>query len=87
MFALWLAARPKIPPSSDLYVKDPLPVRAVFALAPAPNIEQLHQSGVCQNVIDKLMGGSPAERSSPARASSVTRRRASSNYRSRVTSR
>jgi acetyl esterase/lipase len=59
-FALWLAARNKIPSSSELYVKDPLRVRAVFALAPAPDLEQLHQSGVCGNVIDRLMGGSPS---------------------------
>ena len=61
-FALWLAARSKIPPSSELYVKDPLRVRSVVALAPAPDLEQLHQSGVCGNVIDKLMGGSPSAR-------------------------
>lgn len=59
-FALWLAARSKIQPSSELYAKDPLRVRAVVALAPAPDLEQLHQSGVCGNVIDKLMGGSPS---------------------------
>ena len=59
-FALWLAARSKIPPSSDLYAKDPLRVRAVVALAPAPDLNQLQQSGVCGNVIDKLMGGSPS---------------------------
>lgn len=59
-FALWLAARNRIQPSSELYAKDPLHVRAVVALAPAPDLEQLHQSGVCGNVIDKLMGGSPS---------------------------
>lgn len=59
-FALWLAARGKIAASSELYMKDPLRIRAVVALAPAPDLEQLHQSGVCGNVIDKLMGGSPS---------------------------
>jgi acetyl esterase/lipase len=72
-FALWLAARPKIPASSELYVKDPLPVRGVFALAPAPDLEQLHQAGVCQNVIDKLMGGSPAAHADRYAAASATR--------------
>ena len=72
-FALWLAARPRISPSSELYVKDPLPVRAVFALAPAPDLEQLHQTGVCQNVIDKLMGGSPAARADRYAAASAMR--------------
>jgi acetyl esterase/lipase len=60
-FALWLAARGKIPPSSELYVANPLRVRGVFALAPAPDLEGLHAAGTCGNVINKLMGGSPAE--------------------------
>jgi acetyl esterase/lipase len=72
-FALWLAARSKIPPSSELYVKDPLRVRSVVALAPAPDLEQLHQSGVCGNVIDKLMGGSPAMREDRYAAASLMR--------------
>jgi acetyl esterase/lipase len=72
-FALWLAARPKIPPSSELYVKDPLRVRAVVALAPAPDFEQLHASGVCGNVIDKLMGGSPSAHDDRYGAASVMR--------------
>jgi acetyl esterase/lipase len=59
-FALWLAARSKIPQSSELFVSDPLRVRGVLGLAPAPDLEGLHSSGVCGNVIDKLMGGSPA---------------------------
>lgn len=59
-FALWLGARGKIPASSELYVADPLVVRGVLGLAPAPDLERLHSSGVCGNVIDRLMGGSPA---------------------------
>jgi len=61
-FALWVAARKKIPTSSELYVANPLPVRGVFGLAPAPDLEGLHAAGVCGSVIDKLMGGSPADR-------------------------
>jgi acetyl esterase/lipase len=60
-FALWLAARRKIAPSSVLHAADPLKVRGVLALAPAPDLEGLHASGVCGNVIDKLMDGSPAD--------------------------
>lgn len=59
-FALWLAARPKIPSTSALYVANPIRVRGVLGLAPAPDLEGLHASGVCGNVIDSLMGGSPA---------------------------
>jgi acetyl esterase/lipase len=60
-FALWLAARPKIPQASALHRADPLNVRGVLGLAPAPDLEGLHASGVCGNVIDRLMGGSPAD--------------------------
>lgn len=68
-FALWLAARGKLPPASPLFAANPLPVRGVLALAPAPDLEGLHAAGVCGNVIDRLMGG--ARRRSP----SGTRRR------------
>lgn len=59
-FALWLAARTKIPRSSELYVSNPQRIRGVLGLAPAPDLEGLHTSGVCNSVIDRLMGGSPA---------------------------
>lgn len=58
-FALWLAARGKLTAGSALYTADPLPVRGVLALAPAPDLEGLHTAGVCGNVMDRLMGGSP----------------------------
>jgi len=60
-FALWLAARRKIPRDSPLYSADPLVVHGVLGLAPAPDLEGLHTAGVCGNVINRLMGGSPAE--------------------------
>lgn len=60
-FALWLAARTRIDKPSALFVERPLAIRGVLALAPAPDLEGLHAAGVCGNVIDKLMGGSPAE--------------------------
>ena len=40
-------------------MEDPLSVRGVLALAPAVDLEGLHEAGVCGNVIDGLMGGSP----------------------------
>ena len=60
-FALWLAGRGAIPPASPLHAADPLPVHAVVALAPAGDLEGLHARGVCGRVVDRLMGGSPAE--------------------------
>ena len=60
-FALWLAVRDRLPADSPLWRPDPLPVSAVFALAPAPDLEGLERQGVCGNVIDGLMGGPPAD--------------------------
>jgi acetyl esterase/lipase len=59
-FALWLAARQRIGAESPLRAERPLKVAAVLGLAPAPDLSALHAQGVCGNVIDKLMGGSPA---------------------------
>jgi acetyl esterase/lipase len=72
-YALWLAARSKIPASSELYVKDPLRVSGVVALAPAPDLDALYQAGVCGNVIDKLMGGSPSAHAERYAAASAMR--------------
>ena len=58
--ALWLAARGRIPSSSELYAADPLPIHGVLALAPAPNLETLHSSGACGPGVNGLMGGSPS---------------------------
>jgi acetyl esterase/lipase len=60
-FALWLAARGKIPASSEVYVANPLKIRGVVALAPAPDLEALESAGTCGKVIDKLVGGPPAD--------------------------
>lgn len=59
--ALWAAARSKIPDSSPLHDPDPLPIRGVLALAPAPTLERLHRVRICDGVVDGLMGGSPRE--------------------------
>ena len=59
--ALWAGARAKIPSHHDLYLADPLLPAGVVALAPAAALTQLHQQGTCDNVIDRLMHGSPAE--------------------------
>ncbi len=59
--AIWLAARPQIPPASAFSQRDPLTALGVLALAPAPDLAGLHQQQVCGDVVDKLMGGSPLE--------------------------
>ena len=60
--ALWAGARAKIPARHDLYLADPLTPAGVVALAPAAALARLHRQGVCDQVIDRLMEGSPAER-------------------------
>lgn len=59
--ALWLAGRPKLSSASALYRPNPLPFAGVLAMAPAADLPALHEAGVCGNVIDGLLGGSPAE--------------------------
>jgi len=57
--ALWVASRPWVPKSSELYSAKPLLVHGVLALAPAPDLEALQHAAVCGGVMDGLMGGSP----------------------------
>jgi acetyl esterase/lipase len=59
--ALWAAARSRLPAEAPFASTDPLAVRGVLALAPAPDLEFLHEQQVCGHVIDKLMSGSPAQ--------------------------
>jgi acetyl esterase/lipase len=58
-YAIWAAARPRIDPTSEVWVEDPLPIRGVLGLAPAATLGALHASGVCGGVLDGLLGGSP----------------------------
>jgi acetyl esterase/lipase len=58
--ALWVASRGKLLSDHELYVSNPLTVQGVVGLAPAPDLEALHDARVCGNVIDGLMGGSPS---------------------------
>jgi acetyl esterase/lipase len=61
--AMWAASRSRIPPSSALYVEDPLKVRGVVDLAGpvdlSANIDGYE--GLCKDtVITSLLGGTPA---------------------------
>ena len=62
--ALWIAARPKLPPSSVLYSKNPLPVKAVVNLdGPAdPVAFQPIETKVCpMPALSRFLGGTPAD--------------------------
>jgi acetyl esterase/lipase len=60
-FALWLAARGKIATASEIHQDHPIEIVGVLGLAPAPELDALHAKQVCGHVVDKLMGGSPAD--------------------------
>ncbi|SPF49711.1 conserved hypothetical protein [Candidatus Sulfopaludibacter sp. SbA4] len=62
--AMWLAARSKLPRTSELYVKDPLPLKGVVDLDGPPDLKATlpMQVPVCgAPVIVNLMGGTPEE--------------------------
>ena len=60
--ALWLAARPKLAESSELFSPDPHPVDGVLALAAAADLEYLSEQQTCGDAATRLMGGTPIER-------------------------
>ena len=60
--AMWAAARSRLPTSSPLYVKDPLPVRGVIDLAGPVDMTahiQEYQALCRDSVITSLLGGTP----------------------------
>jgi len=57
--ALWLAASSQFHDNPLFASARVVPLIGVLALAPAADLAYLHQTGVCDNVVDKLMGGSP----------------------------
>jgi acetyl esterase/lipase len=59
--ALWLAARKRLPRTAELYLENPLSIRGVVALAPATELRELQAREVFDRVVDRLMGGSPAD--------------------------
>jgi len=58
--ALWLAARPKITAESTLYKQNPLPIKGVVSLAGVGDLSPPNLQEICGGVIQKLMGGTPA---------------------------
>lgn len=73
-FALWVAARFRLPKSSSIYVSDPLPVRGVIDLAGPPNIEDfIPYEQMCGGpVVEQIHGGKPADvRDHYAQASAI----------------
>ena len=72
-FAMWLAARPRIPATSELYVKDPIRLTGVVDLDGPADLKATIplQQPICgRPVITDLMGGSPEQQPERYRAGS-----------------
>ncbi len=72
-FAMWLAARPKIPKSSELFTSDPLQLRGVVNLDGPADLKAMMavEQKICGNpVVSNLMGGKPEEQPERYRAGS-----------------
>ncbi len=59
--ALWLASRAKLPATSDLFLKDPIAIRGVLALAAVTDLAKYRVGppGSCHSSVDPLLGGTP----------------------------
>ncbi len=71
--AMWLAARSKLPKTSDLYINNPLALSAVVDLDGPPDLKATIpvQQPICGTpVITNLIGGSPDEQPDRYRAAS-----------------
>jgi acetyl esterase/lipase len=59
--ALWAAARPRLPAASPLFRADPIPIQGVVSLAGAGDLTRPEFQQLCNQAVQKLMGGSAAE--------------------------
>jgi acetyl esterase/lipase len=57
--ALWLAARKRLPKSSELYSAKPLPLRGVISLAGISDLKKYRPN--CDDSVNKLLGGPPEQ--------------------------
>ncbi len=57
--ALWLASRQKLPPSSELFVKDPIRLSGVLGLAAITDLAKYRHgpAGSCHASVEPLLGG------------------------------
>lgn len=55
--ALWIAARHRIPTTSDLYMDNPLPIHGVVSLAGIADLDFAIENDVCEGALPIIMGG------------------------------
>ena len=61
--AMWAAARRRLSPTSDLYVRNPLPLHGVINLAGTADMESFlpaEEQGCQGDVVEQMMGGKPS---------------------------
>ena len=61
MLGLWLAARHKLPKSSELYAANPVAIHGVVSLAGIPDLAAAGADTGCGDMGYKLMGGKPEQ--------------------------
>jgi len=61
--AMWVAARPRLPKNSLIYLRDPLPVRGVIDLAGIADMAAFipFEKSCGTAVVEQMLGGTPAE--------------------------
>ena len=61
--ALWLATRQKLPDSSLLFARDPLPIRGVLGLAAITDLAEYRHGPPqsCHSSVEPLLGGTPEQ--------------------------
>lgn len=60
--ALWLATRPNLPKSSELYSRKPLKLKGAVSLAGIPDLATYsQQQGSCNESVEKLLEGMPQQ--------------------------
>jgi acetyl esterase/lipase len=59
--ALWLAARPRLPPRSPLHTAEPLAISLVVSLAGVADLRQAWRLRLGGGVVKTLLGGTPEE--------------------------
>jgi acetyl esterase/lipase len=57
--ALWLAGHVRDAKQSTLFAMNPIPLRGVVVLAGITDLRRAAEAGICGDMLEKLMGGSP----------------------------
>ena len=59
--ALWLAARRRVPASSELFAAKPLPIEAAVSLGGIPDLASAEARRLGRGAVRRLLGGGPAD--------------------------